>query len=142
MKTISILNDFSEFPGLRHCNISANSGEEFYHDVLNREFRNAYIENCKLTINLDNTSGYASSFLDEAFGNLVYDFSLDIVRNHIVIISDQEPHWKDMIENQTYIQWEDRRKNKQNPKVTKEHEEWFRMIDNKLECKIWEYPAV
>ncbi len=142
MKTISILNDFSEFPGLRHCNISANSGEEFYHDVLNREFRNAYIENHKLTINLDNTAGYASSFLDEAFGNLVYDFSLDIVKNHIVIISDQEPHWKDMIENQTYIQWEDRRKNKQNPKVTKEHEEWFRMIDNKLECKIWEYPAV
>ena len=142
MQYFILPRSFSEFPGLRHCNISANSGEEFYHDVLNREFRNAYIENHKLTINLDNTAGYASSFLDEAFGNLVYDFSLDIVKNHIVIISDQEPHWKDMIENQTYIQWEDRRKNKQNPKVTKEHEEWFRMIDNKLECKIWEYPAV
>ena len=70
MKTISILNDFSEFPGLRHCNISANSGEECYHGVLNREFRNAYIENHKLTINLDNTAGYASSFLDEAFWKL------------------------------------------------------------------------
>ena len=30
----------------------------------------------KLQVVLDGTAGYAPSFLDEAFGNLVYDFGL------------------------------------------------------------------
>lgn len=60
-------------------------------------------------MDLDNTAGYASSFLDEAFGNLVFDFTLDNVKRMVEIISNQEPHWKDMIEKQTYQQWEERR---------------------------------
>ena len=62
MITISVFSDFSEFPGLRHCAISENSGEEFYHNVLNKAFKEAYDNKTKLTINLDNTAGYASSF--------------------------------------------------------------------------------
>jgi hypothetical protein len=112
MRTISVLEDFSEFPALRHCNISDESGEKFYHNVLNKAFKEAYDLNEKLIVNLDATAGYASSFLDEAFGNLVYDFTLDIVKSNTEIISEQEPHWKDMIINQTYPQWEARRKNK------------------------------
>ncbi|MCC7467196.1 MAG: STAS-like domain-containing protein [Saprospiraceae bacterium] len=141
MKRVSILDDFSEFPNLRHCNISDNSGEEFYHRVLNQAFKEAYEANKKLSVNLDNTAGYASSFLDEAFGNLVYDFSLDIIESRIEIISDQEPHWKEMILNQTFPQWEARRKNKQRPIVTKAHPAWFRLIDNELKHEIWEQPA-
>lgn len=34
-----------------------------------------------LLVDLDGTSGYPSSFLDEAFGELVYDFSLEEVKN-------------------------------------------------------------
>ena len=135
------MENFSEFPALRHCNISDNSGEEFYHKVLNKVLKDAYEKGEKLTVNLDNTAGYASSFLDEAFGNLVYDFTLDVVKKNIEIISYQEPHWKDMIENQTYMQWEKRRKNNQNPKVTKNHEAWFRLENNQLKSKIWEHPA-
>ena len=108
MKKISVLEDFSEFPALRYCNISDESGEKFYHNVLNKAFKEAYEKDEKLTVNLDATAGYASSFLDEAFGNLVYDFTLDIVKSKIEIISEQEPHWKDMILNQTYPQWEAR----------------------------------
>lgn len=139
---ISVLNDFSEYPGLRHCVISEKSGEEFYHSVLNKEFKEAYEKGSKLIVNLDNTAGYASSFLDEAFGNLVFDFTLEVVKKTITIISNQEPHWKDMIENQTYQQWEERRMTKNNPKVTKIHSEWFRLINNKIESKIWEQPTV
>ena len=40
MKTINIY-DFSEYPGLRHCNISDDSGEEFYHKILNKSFYKA-----------------------------------------------------------------------------------------------------
>lgn len=62
MKTISVLESFSEFPALRHCNISDKSGEEFYHSVLNREFKGQFEKKEKLIVNLDNTAGYASSF--------------------------------------------------------------------------------
>jgi len=141
MKTISVLDNFSESPALRHCNISDKSGEEFYHKVLNKEFKEAYEKNEKLTVNLDATAGYASSFLDEAFGNLVYDFTLDIVKSKIEIISEQEPYWKDMILNQTYEQWETRRKKKQAPTVTANHDAWYRLIDNELKLKIWERPV-
>lgn len=141
MKTISVLENFSEFPALRHCNISDESGEKFYHQVLNGEFKEAYEKNDKLTVNLDATAGYASSFLDEAFGNLVYDFTLEVVKSKIEIISEQEPHWKEMIVNQTYPQWETRRKSKQAPKVTAEHPAWYRLINNELKLEIWEQPA-
>lgn len=140
MKTISVLESFSEFPALRHCNISDKSGEEFYHKVLNKEFTEVYKKNDKLTVNIDATAGYASSFLDEAFGNLVYDFTLDVVKLKIEIVSDQEPHWKEMIINQTYPQWEARRKNKQVPKVTANHEPWYRLINNELKLEKWEEP--
>ena len=141
MKSISILKYFSEFPALRHCNISDNSGEEFYHKILNNGFKEAYERDEKLVIDLDNTAGYASSFLDEAFGNLVFDFTLGVVKKHIEIISNQEPHWKEMIETQTYLQWEGRRKDKKNPKVTKEHSPWYRLINNELKLDTWEHPV-
>lgn len=141
MKRISVLENFSEFPNLRHCSISDNSGEEFYHKVLNTAFKEAYEVGEKLSVNLDATAGYASSFLDEAFGNLVYDFTLDMVKSRIEIISDQEPHWKEMILNQTFPQWEARRKNKQKPVVTANHPAWYRLIDNELKLEIWEQPA-
>lgn len=141
MKTISILSDFSEFPGLRHCNISDKSGEEFYHKVLNKEFKDAYEKGVKLTVDLDNTAGYASSFLDEAFGNLVFDFTLDVVKDRIVIVSLQEPHWKEMIEKQTFPQWETRRKDSEGPKVTENHDAWFRLINDQLKLDVWESVA-
>lgn len=141
MKTISILKDFTEFPGLRNCSISDSSGEEFYHRILNREFKLAYESGDKLCIDLDYTDGYASSFLDEAFGNLVYDFTLDVVKKHIQIISNQEPHWKDMIEKESYLQWEKRRKDNERPKVTANHEPWYRLVDKSLKFEIWEQPV-
>ena len=143
MKTISVLENFSEFPALRHCNISDKSGEEFYHTVLNREFKEQFEKKEKLVVNLDNTAGYASSFLDEAFGNLVFDFTLDNVKKYIEIISNQEPHWKNMIEQETFLQWEERRKNNQNPKVTQQQGTWFRLVNNEIKSGIWEqYAAV
>lgn len=142
MKTISVKEDFSELPGLRNCSISEKSGEEFYHTILNNEFKEAYDKKEKLAVDLDRTEGYASSFLDEAFGNLVYDFTLDIVKNNLEIISMQEPEWKEMIQDKTFLQWEDRRKNTKPPMVTKLHGPWYRLVGNVLEHKVWEKPSV
>jgi hypothetical protein len=142
MRILSILESFSEYTGLRHCNISDNSGEEFYHKVLNKAFKEAYEQKEKLIVSLDKVDGYASSFLDEAFGNLVYDFTLEIVTKYIDVISEQEPHWKEMIQTKTFKQWEERRRNKQKPKVTKTHEAWYRIVDRELKCEIWETSSI
>lgn len=141
MVFIKILNDFSEFPALRHCNISANSGEQFYHEVLNTKFAEAFSKKEMLSVVLDETAGYASSFLDEAFGNLVFDFTLEVVAKNVEIISIQEPHWKKMIIEQTYPQWESRRKSKQIPVVTETHKPWFRLINGQLQQNVWQSPA-
>lgn len=129
--------DFDEFPGLRHCSISENSGEEYYHKVLNQAFKNAYEKNEKLIVDLDGTDAYASSFLDEAFGNLVYDFTLAHVMRLVEIISEDEPHWIVMIKEKTYPQWESRRISKEEPVVTELHEAWYRLVGTELIEKIW-----
>lgn len=134
---ISVLKDFSEFPKLRYNELSAFSAEKFYHEVLNEKFAETINNDGVLEVNLDNTAGYTSSFLDEAFGNLVYDFGLDEVRNHLQIITNDEPYWLDMIKNETYLEWENRRKIKEEPKKTVAHPAWYRYINNKLEKKVW-----
>ncbi|MDN4753867.1 STAS-like domain-containing protein [Porphyromonadaceae bacterium W3.11] len=129
--------DFTEYPGLRHCKISEASGEEYYHTILNEEFAKTVKDNAILQVDLDNTDGYASSFLDEAFGNLVYDFTLDIVKKHIQIISNLEPHWKKMLEEKTFIEWEKRRKKEDAPTITEDHAPWFRLVNGKLVKDNW-----
>ncbi|SHG37504.1 protein of unknown function [Flavobacterium fluvii] len=139
MAKIKVL-DFDEFPGLRHCSISENSGEDYYHKVLNKAFKKAYENNDKLVVDLDGTDAYASSFLDEAFGNLVYDFTLANAERLVVIVSNDEPHWIKMLEEKTYPQWEARRVNCEKVVVTEEHESWYRLINGELISNVWETP--
>ncbi len=132
-----IIADYSEYPGPRYCSQGKSSGEEFYHSVLNSEFANALTSEKKLEIILDGTAGFASSFLDEAFGNLIYDFSIKIVKKNIEIISKQEPDWGKMIFDEVFNDWERRRIDGVNPKKTKIHPEWFRLVKDELVKKVW-----
>lgn len=135
MENIIYIKDFTEYPGLRHCSISDDSGEEYYHSTLNHAFKNSYEKKQKLVINIDFTAGYAPSFLDEAFGNLIYDFGLETVNNLLEIVSEQEPDLKEMLISETFPQWEQRRNNNDEPKKTKTHQEWFRLVNGKLSTK-------
>ncbi|WP_071146174.1 STAS-like domain-containing protein [Bacteroides ihuae] len=137
MTTINIAKDYSLFTGLRHCNISEKSGEDFYHTKLNTAFKEAFEKKDKLTIILDGVDGFAPSFLDEAFGNLVYDFGLTNVKAYLEVASLLEPQWIDMITQQTYPQWEKRREKSITPKKTITHKPWFRIVDSKIECEKW-----
>ncbi|MBK3516674.1 STAS-like domain-containing protein [Carboxylicivirga marina] len=134
---VTVLNDFTEYPGLRHCKISDDSGEEFYHKVLNYAFKDALEKRTKLIVELDNTAGFAPSFIDEAFGNLVYDFTLDEVKKTLEIRSNQEPSWVDTIKGPTYTKWEQRRISEDVPKITETHEPWYRLVKGQLELKLW-----
>lgn len=131
MRTIKVL-DFSEFPGLRHCKVSDSSGEEYYHKVLNNEFYKAFKEKEKLNVILDNTAGFAPSFLDEAFGNLVFDFGLKQIKKYLNVISEQETYLIDQLENETFPQWEERRIRNQKPLKTADHDEWYKYINSEI----------
>ena len=67
MKIIRIAGDFSEFPGGRYPEDGDGNGTTFREKFLVP----AIESNEKVTIVLDGTRGYPSSFLEEAFGGLI-----------------------------------------------------------------------
>ncbi len=133
------LADYSKSPGPRYCYQGDDSGEDFYHKILNKKFKEAFDKKLELEVNLDGPDGYASSFLDEAFGNLIFDFGQENVQSHVKIISNEEPEWIEMIEKETFPEWEKRRRDNQSPKKTVEHEEWWRLnfANNSTERQKW-----
>lgn len=132
-----MVTQYSEYPGPRYSNQGDCSGEDFYHKKLNEAFAQVVLKNQLLTVNLDGTAGYASSFLDEAFGNLIFDFTLKKVKSKIKIISNQEPDWIEMIVNEVFVDWEQRRIENLNPKKTEKHEPWYRWNNESLSKKVW-----
>ena len=129
--------DYSQSPGPRYCAQGDDSGEDFYHSKLNALFAEAYKQNAVLVITLDGADGYASSFLDEAFGNLVYDFGEEVVKEHLVIVSNDEEVWLEMIQNETMPEWEKRRNNSECARITAAHDRWYRLEGNELKEDIW-----
>lgn len=134
----TIATDYSLVTGLRHCNVSEGSGEDFYHTKLNEVFTKTYQVKEKLTLVLDGVmGGYTPSFIDEAIGNLVYDFGLNVVKEHLEVISDRDRQWIFLIKERTYPNWEERRKNGKEPTITRSHPAWYRLTKNGLEKKVW-----
>lgn len=93
---IKIAEVFSEYPGTRAAKDSDNSAELFYTTILKPVMRKAADIKSRITIDLDGTSGYASSFLDEAFGRLTIDFTGEEIAL-IDFISTEEPYLIDDI---------------------------------------------
>lgn len=131
------VDDYTMSPGPRYSLQGDDSGEDFYHKILNFQFRKAWEQNCILEVNLDGPDGYASSFLDEAFGNLVYDFGLENVKGTLTIVSDEEPEWIDMLLNETFIEWEERRISTRMPKKTDDHTPWTKLTNGQFEDQVW-----
>lgn len=139
MSEIKVLTQFSESPGPRYCRQGKWSGEQFYHEILNQAFGKAYKNGETLTLDLDGTDGYMSSFLDEAIGNLVYDFGMQAVKDYLIIISKEEPVWKKVIENEVIPEWSKYKREGTLPKKTsrKNHPSWFRLINGELRENVW-----
>jgi hypothetical protein len=84
---ISVARDYTRHPGPRYERQGAFSGERF---------RKMLVDNLKkvkrLVVDLDGTSGFGSSFLDEAFGGLIrYEgMTRDEVRKRVVVKSDMD----------------------------------------------------
>jgi hypothetical protein len=91
-RTISIAKDFSDTPGPRWKVEGDFSGEEFLEKVLLAAYEKTVAEGGKLLIDLDGTEGYATSFLEAAFGELARKFGPSDVLRNIVFKSDDEPY--------------------------------------------------
>lgn len=84
---ISVARDFTVHPGPRYERQGAFSGERF---------RKVLVEALKkvqrLIVDLDGTSGFGSSFLDEAFGGLIRHegMSREEVRSRVIVKSEMD----------------------------------------------------
>ena len=88
---ISIARDFSPYTGARYRTDGPYSGQEFREDLLEPRFLQALEQEQKLLINLDGTEGYATSFLEEAFGGMARSHGVQRVLDHLEFQSLDEP---------------------------------------------------
>lgn len=88
---LSVARDFSPYPGPRYVHQGPNSGEKF-RKVLVKELR----KGAHVLVDLDGTTGFGSSFLDEAFGGLIREegFRLAELKRMIRIKSDLDRSYK------------------------------------------------
>lgn len=89
-----VAKDFSRTPGPRRRTEGKFSGEAFL-DLLRTRYVAAVKAESVLTIDLDGAAGYATSFLEAAFGGLAREFDPEEVQRTLKIKSDEEP---DLIE--------------------------------------------
>jgi len=102
--TLNIAKEFSTTPGARYKEQGPFSGQQFREEVLLPKFK-SLSGNDRLEITLDGVIGYATSFLEEAFGGLVRalpeSISSQDVLGKLVFISNDDPLLVDDIK--TYI---------------------------------------
>lgn len=89
---INIAKDFSPVVGARYRNLGPYSGQAFYEDILEPQFKAAKDEGKKLEIYLDGVRSYSESFLDESFGLLARRYGTDVVKN-IIIFRHETKEW-------------------------------------------------
>lgn len=85
---VSVAKNFTIHPGPRYIRQGQWSGEKF-RKLLESRLKSHDL----LTVNLDGTRGYGSSFLDEAFGGLIREGILtrEEFERRIQIVSDEDP---------------------------------------------------
>lgn len=104
MLMLKISKDFSRTPGPRYRVEGDFSGEEFREQVLRNHVLQAINTGEKLTIDLDGTEGYGTSFLEEAFGGLIREDHLGYneVVDTLHFISNEEEYLIDDIQSYLY----------------------------------------
>ncbi|MFI3138367.1 MAG: STAS-like domain-containing protein [Methylococcaceae bacterium] len=94
LKVIDIGKDFSRYPAGRYEADGPFSGELFR----SRFLVPALDSKEQLTIELDSTAGYGSSFLEEAFGGLVrLGYSANQIKS-VIVLNSEDPSLLEEIE--------------------------------------------
>ncbi|GAB2457505.1 hypothetical protein GCM10011375_06260 [Hymenobacter qilianensis] len=90
-KIINIAADFTDAPGARYKSDGPFSGEAFYEKLLLPAYIETVRDNGLLLVDLDDTWGYASSFISGSFGKLSQKYGAADVLKHIKFKSDDSP---------------------------------------------------
>ena len=90
-----IAKDFSITPGPRKIIEGPNSAEFLLDTMLYSLFEKIIDNDAILVIDLDDTKGYATSFLEGTFGGLARKFTPDIVLKHLEIKSEKKMFYKE-----------------------------------------------
>jgi hypothetical protein len=88
---LSIANDFSKTPGPRSRDEGDFSGEQFLEELLEPRFLTARETHQSLVVDLDGTIGYATSFLEAAFGGLARKYEPFDVLDGLALSCKDEP---------------------------------------------------
>lgn len=84
---------YTRYPGGRLRKHGPYSGEEFREDVLWSLLQGT----AKIHIDLSNTYGFGSSFLDESFGEIGKRLGLAVCKQRMTFSSDDDPALVDLI---------------------------------------------
>jgi hypothetical protein len=90
--SLNIAAEFSRTPGPRFRSEGKFSGEEFRETILKSRLERALREGVMLHVDLDGGYGYATSFLEEAFGGLARQYDPELILKTLSIKSDEEPY--------------------------------------------------
>lgn len=88
---LNIARDFSETPGPRSRAEGDFSGEQFLEEKLRPAYVQAQDTHQTLTVDLDGVVGYATSFLEAAFGGLARIYDPDEVLTTVKLTCKDEP---------------------------------------------------
>lgn len=90
---INVAKDFSTAPGPRYRSEGKFSGEEFRCDLLFPKLQKVLEDAGQLTVVLDGTAGYGTSFLEESFGGLIRENHLKLgqLKASLKLVSLEEP---------------------------------------------------
>jgi hypothetical protein len=94
---LNIAKDFSDTPGPRSREEGEFSGDQFLQDLLRPMYLKAKEKKEELTVDLDGTEGYATSFLEAAFGGLAREFASEEIFGVIRFKCDDEPYLEEEI---------------------------------------------
>lgn len=90
MLTINIAKEFTTTPGGRSKNDGKFSGQEFRERFLEPHFKDPN-DKSKILVVLDGVEGYATSFLEEAFGGLARSCGKHVCLDRLEFQSNEEP---------------------------------------------------
>jgi hypothetical protein len=95
--TLLIAEEFSPTPGPRYDTQGPSSGEKFLKHWLQPKFDEAVKAGATLLVDLDGTEGYATSFLEEAFGGLARSRGAEAVRATLRLKTLDEPYLEEEV---------------------------------------------
>lgn len=113
-RIFSLSSDYSLFPGPRYITEGPFSGEDFRKNNFLKIVEECIEKGQKLTIDLDGTNGYGTSFLEETFGGLIREngYSLETLVSLFEFKSDEEPYLIDDIKKYMKDAWESKKSSK------------------------------